>query len=463
MKTKIAIGCLLFLATYLCFTQQANTENSPIVSITPEKAVEMAIDNNLGLRRAVLTNEARRRAGQAPWNVFIPTVDVGATLGRLNNAQEISGFGFEPPTTIFQYSRTLPQWFLRGSLQLGLSLNAGTFLGIKQTMEEYNAGKITIEKAKLQLERDVRKAYYQMLLAKEQIALMHEGYANAERQVAMAQANYRGGMIPEVNLLQVQVARENLKPQIDEAENMYRMAMASFALFLGLSYDTEFELAPLPGDVEFIVLESQDLISRAAANKPDTEELRRTLAALKAQKRAMFFSFYTPTLSLGFNMDPTFQGDPMKDSWFTRDSWKQSSGMFSITLGMRLNALIPFTREAQQYQAMSDAVKAMELGLRQAVQGTETEVYNIIMQLEKTRTTAEAQRMTVNLAERTLRLSETAYRNGLKQYIEVQNDELALRQAQLGMLQQHYNYLMGLLDLEYAIGVPFGALGGIDK
>jgi outer membrane protein TolC len=102
----------------------------------------------------------------------------------------------------------------------------------------------------------------------------------------------------------------------------------------------------------------------------------------------------------------------------------------------------------------------MELGLSQAVQGTQMEVNNIIMQLEKTRTTAETQRMTVELAERTLRLSETAYNNGLKQFLEVQNDELALRQARLGALQQNYNYLMSLLDLEYAIGVPFGTLGG---
>jgi outer membrane protein TolC len=333
-------------------------------------------------------------------------------------------------------------------------------MGMKQTLEEYNAGKITIEKAKLQLERDVRKAYYQLLLIKEQVALLQGSYENADRQVAMAQANYRGGLIPEVNLLQVQVARENLKPQIDEAENMYRMAMASFSMFLGLPYDAELELAPLPGNAEFIVLEAQDLISRAASNKPEIEELRRNLAAIKAQRSAVFFKLKTPFLQLAFNMDPSFKGDPMKDSWLKTDSWQQSSGMFRITLLWNLNGLIPFTKEYQQYQAMDDVVKAMEMGMAQAVQGTEMEVYNIILQLEKTRTTAEAQRMTVDLAARTLQLSETAYRNGLKTYLEVQNDELALRQARLGILQQNYNYLMSLLDLEYAIGVPFGTLSG---
>jgi outer membrane protein TolC len=448
---KLYTAFLLFLVMTPCFAQQAGTPPGKI-PITPDKAVEMAIENNLGLQQTILTNEAKRRAAQTPWNVFIPTVDVGGTLGRLN----VEPQAYPPP---FDFLGGGSQWRLSASLQLGLNLNIGTFMGIKQTIEEYEAGKITIEKAKLQLERDVRKAYYNLLLAQEHINLLRGSFENAERQVAMAQANYRGGLIPEVNLLQVQVARANMRPQIDEAENGYRMAMASFAIFLGLPYDAEFILEPLPGNAEFISLKAQDLISRAAANRPDIEELRRNLSALRAQRTALFYNLYTPTLSLGFTMDPAFQSDPMQENWFSGE-WKQQQGMFRITLGWRLNGLLPFTKEHQGYQAMNDAVKAMELGLNQAVQGTQMEVYNIIMQLEKTRTTAEAQRMTVELAERTHRLSQTAYQNGLKQFIEVQNDELALRQARLGALQQNYTYLMGLLDLEYAIGVPFGTLGG---
>jgi outer membrane protein TolC len=428
--------------------------------ISPDRAVEMAVENNLGLRRAQVENEAKRRAAQTPWNVFIPTVELSGTLGRLNKEPEAAVLPIPPPYGPITMGAANPQWNLSASLSVTLNLNIGTFVGMKKTIEDYHAGLVSVEKAKLQLERDVRKAYYNMLLAKEQIALLRESYRNADNRVTMAQANYRAGLIPEVSLLQAQVARENMKPQIDEAENSYRMAMASFAMFLGLPYNTEFELADLSGTVEYVTLEASDLISKAASNKPDIEELRRNLASLRAQKSALFFNLYTPTLSLGFNMDPTFGGDPLKDSWFNGDRWNQQSGMFRITLGWRLNALLPFTTEYQNYRAMGDGVKAMELGLSQTIQGTETEVYNLIFQLEKTRTTAEVQRLTVELAERTLRLSETAYRNGLKEFLDVQNDEFALRQARLGTLQQSYTYLMGLLDLEYAIGVPFGSLGG---
>ncbi|MDR2073609.1 MAG: TolC family protein [Spirochaetaceae bacterium] len=441
----------------------AEADGLKYLQITPDTAVELAIAHNLSLQQAQINNEAKRRAAQTPWNVVIPTVEIGATLGRLNEAPQSQTLPLPPPFGPIEIGGGGSQWRLSASFQATLNLNIGTFIGMKQTVEEYQAGLITVEKAKLQLERDVRKACYSMLLAKEQIVLLRESYSNADRRAAMAQANYRAGLIPEVSLLQAQVARENMRPQIDEAENNYKMAMASFALYLGLPYDTQFEITGISETVEFITLNAADLIARAAANKPDIEELRRKLSALKAQKKASFFNLYTPTLSLGFTMDPSFGGDPWKDSWTNSSLWSQQSGMFRVTLGWRLNGLLPFTVEHQGYQALNDAVKTMEAGIAQAIQGTEVEVYNSILQLEKTRTTAEAQRLTLELAERTLRLSETAYRNGLKEFLDVQNDELALRQARLGTLQQNYNYRMGLLDLEYAIGLPFGALSGRNK
>jgi outer membrane protein TolC len=305
----------------------------------------------------------------------------------------------------------------------------------------------------------VRKAYVNILFLEEQIKLLNDSLANAQRRVDMAQANYRAGLIPEVSLLQARVAMENLRPAINEAENTHRMAMASFATHLGLPYDTQFDLSEIPEDVEFISLDTMELIAKAVTNKPELAELKKNIQSLKSTRKSTFFNLYTPTLSLGYTMDPTFGGDPWKDDVFDSSLWSQSSGMFRITLGWRLNGLFPFTQEHQALKSLDDGISAANLGLAQAVQGTEVEVYNIVLQLEKTRTQAEAQRLTVDLAERTYLLSEQAYRAGIKEFLDVQNDELALRQARLNLLQQNYAYLTGLLDLEYAIGVPFGTLG----
>jgi outer membrane protein TolC len=46
----------------------------------------------------------------------------------------------------------------------------------------------------------------------------------------------------------------------------------------------------------------------------------------------------------------------------------------------------------------------------------------------------------------------------LQDFFQVQSAEQSLRQARVQMLEQQFNYLNGLIDLEYSIGVPFGTL-----
>jgi outer membrane protein TolC len=439
-------------------------------TIAPDEAVDLAIKNNLGLESSRISTETKKRKSDYAWNSFIPTVDLGGSLMRSNEATTSSGIAPIAPipglSTIpglevygmAPYSVDVPQWHVAGSLQMALSINFGMFAAMRTLRLDYEGGILSYEKAKAQLERDVRKSYYQMLLLRENIALLRENYAAAERRVEMARANYRAGLAPELTLLQAQVSMENLKPTIDQAENGLKLAMAQFAMNLGLDYDTQFELIPVAGDVSFVPLDIRDLISQAADGKPDILELKQSVLALQSRRKATFYQIYTPTLSLSWNLDPTFQKDPWKDTWFDGDSWRQQSGMFRITLGFRLNGLLPFSSEAQGLKELDDSIRSLNIGLAQAVRGTELEIYNTILSLEHARATVEAQSLTVNLAERTYQLTEAAYRAGLQDLLEVQNAELEMRRAKIGVLEQNFNYLTGLIDLEYAMGVPFGTL-----
>ncbi|MDR2797160.1 MAG: TolC family protein [Treponema sp.] len=448
----------------VCFLWGAPLFSQEVRTISPEEAVDLAIKSNLSLESSRVSTATKKRKAGTAWNVFIPTVDIGGSLMRSNVASTASGFipgtsrGIDGSVGVYPFSMDIPQWHIAGSLQIALNLNFALLEGMRNLRLEYESGLIAYEKAKAQLERDVRKSYYQMLLVQENIALLRESFAAAEQRVTMAQANYRAGLAPELTLLQAQVARENLKPSIDQAENGLKVSMAQFAMNLGLPYDTQFALIPLADDTAFIPLDVADLISQAANGKPDIQELRQNILIKQSTRKKTFYQIFTPTLSLSWNADPTFQGDPWKDSWFMEDGWKQQSGMFRLTLTFRLNGLLPWSTEAQGLKELDETLSSLNIGLAQAIQGTELEIYNTVLSLEQTRTTAEAQRLTADLAERTYRLTEQAYRAGLNELLEVQNAELELRKARIGVLEQQFNYLKSLIDLEYAIGVPFGTL-----
>ncbi len=132
--------------------------------------------------------------------------------------------------------------------------------------------------------------------------------------------------------------------------------------------------------------------------------------------------------------------------------------MFSITLAWRLNSLLPFSREAQGLADLDDTIAKMNTSLAMAVRGTETEVYSIILKLQKSQQSMNALKLNVDLAKRAYALTEDAYKAGLKDIMEITNADLDLRKAQLEVMKEQFNYITGLLDLEYAIGVPFGTL-----
>jgi len=436
---------LLAIAALFCSPMLAWGDSQEPMRITPDKAVELAIRNNLGLEAARISAETSRRASNLAWNRFVHTVDVGGSIFRLNAAPGM------PPAQA-------SQWGMAGSISATLSVNLAMFAEINRLRLDYESGLVSYGNARAQLERDIRKAYHNILLLQENIALLHGSFENAERQVQIAQANFNVGLTSELPLLQARVAKENLRPAIDQAESGRRLLMMQFAMFLGLPRNTSFELAPVAIDMAPLPLDMAELVNRAATNQPDVLVLRQDILVMNSIRQSSTRRLLTPTLSLGWSADPTFGGSPWEGGLFEQDRWSQQQGAFSVSLGFRLNGLLPFGEERQSIQALEDQIRIANIGLAQMISGTEIEIHNLVLTLERIRLSAEALEQTVALAQRSFELTEQAYRVGLADFFQVQNAEMSLRQARAQLHEQQFNYLNGLLDLEYALGFPFGAL-----
>jgi outer membrane protein TolC len=417
--------------------------------IPVDEAVKMAIESNLSLESARISLDTKKRKNDLKWNNFIPTVSATGSLVRDNEAAT----GMTPGGIAYES----PQWHVAGGVSASITIVTALFEGLKNYQLDYEAGVLSLGKAQAQMERDLRKLYNNILLAEENLRLQREKYTVVEQQETQARANYRAGLAPELQYLQAQVAKENLKPQIDEAENNVRLVKAQFAFVIGLPYDAEIELVPLDGEFNPVPLEVAQLIADASRNKPDILELRQTLLVAQSGRKAQAIGTWTPYLNLGWNMQRAFIGDPWKDSWGDADLW-QKSGSLTITLGMTFNGLVPWFKENQAIKDMDNQIATLNVNLAQLVRGTEIEVYNTCLTLEKTRASVEAMRQNVDLAERSYRSTETAYRNGLQTLLEVQNAANQRQEALLGVMSQRVAYMNGLVDLEYALGVPFGSL-----
>ncbi|MCL2070513.1 MAG: TolC family protein [Treponema sp.] len=441
--------CVLLLCIIPVFVQAqtapaGTAPGSSPMRLSLDEAVNMAINNNLMLESARIGTDIRRRRAIMSWNQFVPTVGVSGTLARDNVATAI------------------PPWNLTGGLNTSLDFSFALFEGMRSAHLDYRAGLISLDKAKLQMEQGVRKMYNTILLILENANLHAESFNNAQQQAAIAEANFRAGLVPRLTWLQAQVAVENMRPAASELDNTIRNLKGNFAILLGLPYNTDFELVSVNPETISIPPDLSGFISRSAAmGKPDIIELQANIRALQSQRTALNLQQLTPFVRLGWNLSYLFNPmlDPFLDDVFLYDNWNRG-GNFSVTLGMNFNSFLPFTREGQQRRDLAANLQIQNIMLAQMIQETELEIFSKINSLETIRSSVAAQQAAVELAQTAYNLTETAYRAGLQDFQSVQNSALALDQARLQLLTLYFNFMNDLIDLEYALGIPFGTLRG---
>lgn len=441
------------------------------LELSADQAVAVALQRNLGLASSRIDAAQKKRKSDSSWNALLPTVDVGGTLAHMNQPQ-VADYVYPggPPDAAGAYDKfyylsyTAPAWSLSASLSAQLVLNAALFEGMRGLRLDYESGLISYAQAERQLERDVRKSFYGILLLQENMKLMQENIDNAKLRVDQAEANYKAGLVPELTLLQAQVAWENMKPSLEEMRIGYAASLDAFAMTLGLPRGTAIALKGSI-DPSYATVDADALVASRLGDRLDIQAIVKGLETLESTERAMKLQLWSPSLILAWNADPTFMGDPFKDD-LTKGSypmnangaWQQISGMFRATLSFRLNGLFSQSKEAQGLRDMQDAIEKTRAGLAQAIRGSEVEIDSIVRKLQKSRESRAALELNVDLADRAYGLAEEAYKAGAKDLLEVQSAELQLRTAQLQVLTEKFNYVTGLLDLEYAVNLPFGTL-----
>jgi outer membrane protein TolC len=325
--------------------------------------------------------------------------------------------------------------------------------GIESVKNDYAAGKITFEAAKLQLEQNIRKQYLNLLQGKANLKLQQEILDLREQQVTMARANYRNGLSPELTWLQSQVSRDTQKPVVDAARNALNNQMAVLAIALGLPYDTQFELDEVEFDSGDTPLDTKDLIAKAIDAKPELRAARANIITIKHQRMAQALAAWTPSLGISWGMSTYHYFAPFGDY-----RWAYDQGGLSLSLSWSLNGLLPFTQEGVAISETDDAINTANVQLAQAIHQTESDIYTRVSQIAQARETVKSQEATVKLAQRSYQLTLQAYRAGMQTLLELQTAQNSLSQARFTVLQQQFTVLSDIIDLEYTIGVPFGSL-----
>ncbi|MBO4547129.1 MAG: TolC family protein [Treponema sp.] len=455
-KTIAAIFVVGALASALLFAQ----EQEKVMTLTVDQAVELAKENSRSLKSAEIDLEMKRRASANSWNVFLPTVtasfsaarttevdlsQANSTIAMVNGMNQLSstitGKPFVPQEPLSEKEKY--HWALVGEVSASLNLSLAYISKIRAAKVDYECGKITWEQSQKQTLMNIKKLFYGLLLQQESLDVKKATLENARQRAAQAEANYRNGLIPELRLLNAQVTYENQKPEVESAEQALAQAMDNFAFLIGLPVGTKIQLE---GSIEpaYVNVSSEELLNKYADNSMDYQNLKGSIESLKLNLSAMNLSSYTPALVLSYNYQPmkTFVSDDSK--------WKDQ-GKFAASLVWRLTDMLPFGANRQQAKTIQDNVKKLEIQMETLKENQKVQVKKAVDTLNQARKQIESMGRNITLAQRAYDSSARSYRNGATELLDLRDSESQLNQAKLGQLNQKYNYISALMDLEYTL------------
>lgn len=459
-KTVLGTVCLAFFA---CMAAGADT-----ISLTLDQAVEYALKNNRTLKSNDIDLAIKERAAKYSWNVLIPSVTVAGTMSRANeyspsssaSAQmmagtmglisELHGIELSTPSVPTDFDDEKDRWTPVGSLNVSLNLSLSYIYTMRAAKANYEAGKITWEQSQKETIASIKKLFYGLLLQQESLNIDKASLENKRQRMEQAETNFRNGTIPRLSLLQTQVDYENTKPNVETAEQSLRQQLDTFAFLLGMPVGED--TIVIDGSIEpsFIDVSAQDLIERYGAESLDVKNVESNIDALKMNLQALNMAAWTPALSLGFSANPAYIGADKSD-WIKDigddDKW-YDSGSLSFTLAFNVTNLLPWSANRQQAQDVKANIEKLNLARETVKENYKLEVRQAVDKLAQARDKIDAMARNIALAQEAYDATYRNYRNGMTELLDLRDSETSLNQAKLGLLNQKFEYISALLDLE---------------
>ena len=367
-----------------------------------------------------------------------------------------------------QYKDTEPSAIetipIPGFVQADQNWNAG--FQLVQTI--FNGGKLiaAIKAARLTKEQalanyqtvlqdtllDTRSAYYDALLAREQITVHEASVKLLQNELDDQQRRYKAGTVPQFNVLRAEVQLANERPLLIQARNSFRIAKNNLSNLLGYNLPTDvWEDIPMQFsdklDASPYSVDLPSAIEEALQKRSELVALRKT-EDLQKLNIVNARSGYMPSVQVfagysWFNAQYAFPPPPlsMEQNFHgynlgAQVNWDIFDGL--LTRGKVVQARADYDKSKNDFV---DETRRIELQVRTA--------YSDFVEAKEV---LDSQKTLLAEAEEALREAQARFDAGTGTQLDVLDAETSLTQARATNVQALHDYDTARARLERAIG-----------
>ena len=295
----------------------------------------------------------------------------------------------------------------------------------------------------------VRLAYYDVLLAAQQVVVREASVKLLEQELGDQKHRLDAGTVPKFNVLRAEVAAANERPSLIQARNSYRIAKNNLANLLGYNLPREiWEDIPLNltdgFDTTTTEVNLPEAIQQALDRRTELVAARKTVE-LQKLNIVDARSGYQPTVSVfagydwfnaRFTPPVTLEHDIHGWNAGAQLSWNIFDG--AATYGKVTQAKAQHEKSQTE---LADQSRQIELGVRAT--------YSDLIQA---RETLDSQAKVQEQADEALREANARTAAGTGTQLDVLNAETALTQSRTTQIQAQHDYSAARAKFERAIG-----------
>ncbi|MDR1316616.1 MAG: TolC family protein [Spirochaetales bacterium] len=414
-----ALVCLCVLAAGNAWAQ---------ITLDIESAVTRALENNFSLERSRLeVRGAKRKAGRS-WNTLLPSLAAGVSASRLTS---VTG--------------TLPSaadtWTPGFSFSASFQLVPAIITNIAQAKKDYEAGLLNYEAACQNLEFQVRKLYFWLLLLQANVRLEEQNVISAQNRYEQARVLQRTGQVSNLDELSARLDMQTQKTNARSAQTIYADALDNLKYLLLIPPE---EIITLQGSLEEFAGSPRAAYSRQEPLR--ITALRKSIESLVIQRQTARSHAYAPTLTFAWNALPLYDNH----------KWTDLDGQASLGLSFQVDNFLPGSPARERIDTLSDTIALWQNLLRETIQGSRNTIRQLERNIAQSFEIIETLGLNVTLAEDTNKMYEEAYRNGTADLQSVYSSRDNLSIAHNKLLSERYNLVSAILELEKEFNIPFG-------
>jgi outer membrane protein TolC len=427
---------MLFAGTCLLTAQEK------VMNLDLQKAIQIALEKNTEIKVAKLeVDKSEEKLREARSGLF-PNIEANGQYQRYIEKPVI----FLPPGSPFgEVLEIGSNNSYLGTIGASIPIfSMGLYKGIGVASKSVELNSENLRFTEVATVSNVKKAFNSVLLAREFKDVINQSLQNSLDQLENVKRLNKQEVASDYDLLRAEVQVENLRPQVIQAENNYEISKENLKVLIGLKSEQEINiLDEFDFDGQYDI-SLQQFLDDVMNNNPrlaildKQEEITNRTTSLEK-------SAYFPSLAAFGNYQYQAQSDDFK---FSDYKWVST---FVVGLQLQIPIFNGFKTPARVEQAniTLNQLEEQRQGLTEALK---TQLQNVVYVIEQTIIRIKGQDKNIEQAQQGYEIAKTRFENGLGTQLEVNDAELALRQAQLNRLQAIYDLRIAEAELQMILG-----------